>query len=102
VGPGSGSLATAGAYFVAAVTSGHPQPWWPYVLLFGLIALGALLWLIGQRHPRTGASASTTANDATGKDDTPAATTTRPAPAAAKDGIPATAEAPSHPTRNGQ
>lgn len=95
-GLAAASLAALGAYFVAAVTSGHPQPWWPYVLLFGLIALGALLYLIGQRHPRTGASGSTTADTATGKDDTPTATTTRPAPVA--DGIPAPAEAPSHPT----
>jgi hypothetical protein len=92
------SLATAGGYFVAAVTSGHPQPWWPYVLLFGAMALGGLLYLIGQRHPRTGASGSTTAANATGKHDTPAATATRPAPATAEDGIPATAKTPSHPT----
>jgi hypothetical protein len=67
------------------------------VLLFGLIALGGLLFLIGQRHPRAVASRSTTADTAAGKDDTPAATT-RPAPAATavEDGIPATAEAPSH------
>lgn len=100
-GLAAASLATAGAHFVAAVTSGHPQPWWPYVLLFGLIALGGLLYLIGQRHPRTGRSESTTAATATGKDDTPAATTTRPAPAAAEDGIPATAETPSHPAGMG-
>jgi len=56
-----------------------------------------LLYLIGQRHPRTGASGSTTADTAAVKDDTPAAATTRPAPAAAEDGIPATAEAPGHP-----
>jgi hypothetical protein len=36
------SLATVGAYFVAAVTGGHPQPWWPYLLLFDLVALGGL------------------------------------------------------------
>jgi len=67
------------------------------VLLFGLIALGGLLFLIGQRHARTGASGSTTANTEAGKGDAPAATTTRPAPAAAEDGIPVTAEARSHP-----
>ena len=96
-GLAAASLAAVGAYFVAAVTAGHPQPWWPYVLLFGLIALGGLLYLIGQRHPRTGASGSTTADTAAVKDDTPAAATTRPAPAAAEDGIPATTEAPGHP-----
>jgi hypothetical protein len=67
-------------------------------LLFGAMALGGLLYLIGQRHPRTGASGSTTAANVTGKHDTPAATATRPAPATAEDGIPATAKTPSHPT----
>ena len=42
------SLATAGAYFVAVLTTGHPLPWWPYVLLLGLAALGGIGYVAGQ------------------------------------------------------
>jgi hypothetical protein len=42
------SLATAGAYFVAGTTAGHPTPWWPYVLLSGLAAAGCLGYLLGK------------------------------------------------------
>ena len=52
-GLAAASLATVGAYFVAAVTSSSPQPWWPYLLLSGLTALGGLSYLIGQRDSRT-------------------------------------------------
>ena len=47
------SLGTLGAYFVAAVTSSSPQPWWPYVFLTCLMILGAVLYLVGQRGART-------------------------------------------------
>ena len=51
--PAGGGLAavavtTAGAYFVAAITGGHPAPWWPYVLLFGLALLGGVGYIVGQ------------------------------------------------------
>jgi hypothetical protein len=45
------SLATAGAYFVAVMTDGHPTPWWPFALLFGLAAAGVLGYLVGQSDP---------------------------------------------------
>lgn len=45
------SLATAGAYFVAVITAGHPLPWWPYVLLLGLAALGGLGYVAGPPDP---------------------------------------------------
>jgi hypothetical protein len=73
------SLATVGAYFVAAVTSGHAQPWWPYVLLVGLMALGGLLYLIGQRSSRVHASEATTADTVAGEDHALTETSTRPA-----------------------
>jgi hypothetical protein len=76
-GLAAASLATVGAYFVAAVTSGHTQPWWPYVLLFGLTALGGLLYLIGQRGSRTDASGTTASHALTGEDDTRAETAAR-------------------------
>jgi hypothetical protein len=41
------SLGTAGAYFVAVITAGHPLPWWPYVLLLGLAVLGAIGYIAG-------------------------------------------------------
>ena len=55
------SLATAGAYFVAMITAGHPLPWWPYVLLLGLAALGGIGYLAGQpdSDPRQRATAPT-------------------------------------------
>ena len=59
-GLATASLVTVGAYFVAAVTSGHPQPWWPYVLLSGLMVLGGLSYVIGQHRPRTSASEAAT------------------------------------------
>jgi len=65
------SLATAGAYLVAAVTSGHRQPWWPYVLLLGLTALGGILYLIGQRASRTPGLGSSSADIAVAEDATP-------------------------------
>jgi hypothetical protein len=42
------SFATAGAYFVAAITAGHPLPWWPYVLLLGMAVLGGIGYVAGQ------------------------------------------------------
>jgi len=41
------ALATAGTYFVAETTAGRSTPWWPYILLFGLAALGCLGYLLG-------------------------------------------------------
>ena len=42
------SLATAGAYFVAVITADHPLPWWLYILLLGLAALGGIGYVTGQ------------------------------------------------------
>jgi hypothetical protein len=42
------SLATAGAYFVAVITAGHPLPWWPYALLLGLAVLGGIGYVAEQ------------------------------------------------------
>lgn len=47
------SLATAGAYFVAGTTAGHPTPWWPYVLLLGLAVAGGLGYLFGKSEPES-------------------------------------------------
>jgi hypothetical protein len=52
------SLATAGAYFVAAITADHTAPWWPYLLLLGLAVLGGIGYVAGQpdsdpREPAT-------------------------------------------------
>ena len=57
------ALATAGAYFVAMITSGHPTPWWPYLLLLGLALLGGVGYVVGQpdskpRAPATVAAAT--------------------------------------------
>ena len=53
------SVATAGAYFVAVITAGHPLPWWPYVLLLGLAVLGGIGYVTGQpdSEPRRSAAA---------------------------------------------
>lgn len=58
-GLAAASLATAGAYFVAAITAGHPLPWWPYILLLGLAALGGIGYVAGQpdSNPREPATA---------------------------------------------
>jgi hypothetical protein len=55
------SLATAGAYFVAVITAGHPLPWWPYVLLLGLAALGGIGYVAGPSDsgPRESSSVPT-------------------------------------------
>jgi hypothetical protein len=68
------SLATLGGYFVSAVTSGKSQPWWPYVLLLGLIAVGAILYLIGQLSARPPPLEPPTATAATEGDLTPSET----------------------------
>lgn len=47
-GLAAASLATAGAYFVAAITTGHAAPWWPYLLLLGLAMLGGIGYVAGQ------------------------------------------------------
>ena len=57
-GLAAASLATAGAYFVAAITAGHPAPWWPYVLLFGLALLGGIGYIAGQADSRPRESAT--------------------------------------------
>lgn len=62
------SLATAGAYFVAETTAGHPTPWWPYIPLLGLAALGALAYTFGETRTETDA-AETTAPDASPGED---------------------------------
>ena len=41
------SLGTAGAYFVAFITAGHPLPWWPYILLLSLAVVGAIGYIAG-------------------------------------------------------
>jgi hypothetical protein len=89
-GLAAASLATAGAYFVAAVTVDHPLPWWPYVLLLGLAVLGGIGYVAGQPDfdPREAVTAATTPapqpTDDTGTDEY---FVTEPA------GVPSTAEA---------
>jgi hypothetical protein len=77
-GLAAASLATIGAYFVAAVTSSHSQPWWPYVLLLGLMILGCLLYVVGQPGTRAPATGSAPSDAAATRGDTSAETVKRP------------------------
>jgi hypothetical protein len=36
---------------VAVITTGHPLPWWPYVLLLALAVLGGIGYVAGQSDP---------------------------------------------------
>ena len=63
------SLATARGYFVAMITADHPLPWWPYVLLFGLAALGGIGYVAGypdSDHRDRAAAPAATAPDPAG------------------------------------
>jgi hypothetical protein len=82
------ALTTLGGYFVAAVTSGKPQPWWPYVLLLALAVLGALLFLIGQRGSRPRPAEPPTAQTVTKDDLAPSETPTRQVKPAAQPAPP--------------
>jgi hypothetical protein len=74
------SLGTLGVYFVTVITGDHPQPWWPYLLLFGVMVFGGLLYHVGQRDARASAPAPVEAEARTGE------TSTQSGPAGAGTG----------------
>jgi hypothetical protein len=57
------AVTTAGAYFVAAVSVGHPLPWWPYILFSGLALLGSAGYVIRQQESNREVSASPEVSD---------------------------------------
>jgi hypothetical protein len=49
---------------VAVTTAGHPSPWWPYILLFGLALLGGIGYVAWQPDSKPGESAEVAADTA--------------------------------------